>query len=157
VDTLSVHIVRLDAMRVASTYGFGDSPEQEAWARMEAWASRMGFLDNPEAHPLFGFNNPYPTPEHPRYGYEYWMKVDPGVEPEGDVRIGEFFGGLYAVARCEALGHPESAIPSAWRALAEWCIANDHPRGTHVALEGFISSPDDAANLVMDLYCPIAR
>ena len=156
-DRLAVHIVRMDPMRVASTYGFGDSPEQEAWKRMQVWASARGFLNDAEAHPLFGFNNPYPTPEHPRYGYEFWLKVDPGVEPEGDVRIGEFFGGLYAVTRCEARGHPETAIPSAWQALVDWCRENDHPRGTHFALERFISTPDDAANLIMDLYCPIAR
>jgi len=154
-EEIAVRITRLEPMRVASTYGFGNNPEEEAWKRMVAWAGPKGFLDDPAVHPIFGLNNPYPTPENPRYGYEFWIKVSPDVEPDGDVRIGEFLGGSYAVTRCEARGEPEKNIPSRWRALADWCREHHHALGSHQALEGFLTSPGDPAGLVMDLYCPI--
>jgi DNA gyrase inhibitor GyrI len=150
-----VEIVRLEPMRVASTYGFGTNPEEIAWPKMEEWAGPKGLLGDPLAHPIFGFNNPYPTPDHPRYGYEFWIKVDPDMEPEGDVRVGEFLGGTYAVTRCEAAGRPETAIPSRWQGLADWCRENKRQFGSHTALERFLTSPGDPIHLVMDLYCPI--
>ena len=152
---LKVEIVQLEPMRVASTYGFGTNPEEIAWKKMEEWASPRGLLERPYSHPIFGFNNPYPTPDHPRYGYEFWISVDPDMEPEGDVRIVEFFGGLYAVARCEVEGNPASAIPATWKNLADWCKANRHPLAHHPALERFFASPVDPEHLVLDLYCPI--
>ncbi|MCX5999347.1 MAG: GyrI-like domain-containing protein [Chloroflexi bacterium] len=92
-----------------------------------------------------------------RYGYELRIKVSPEVEPDGPVRILEFRGGLYAVARCQVLGQPELRIPACWGRLADWCRANDHPLGYHQALEKFITSADKIEQLVLDLYCPIAR
>jgi DNA gyrase inhibitor GyrI len=151
---LNIQIVRLDAMRIASAYGFGDSPEEVAWQNLARWAKPRGFLDNLSDHPVYGFNNPYPTPATPRYGYELWMKVGPEVEPENDVRIGEFFGGLYATTRCEVHGNPEK-IPATWQSLAAWCKTNGYATGTHHALERYLSSPDDLASLMLELYCPI--
>ena len=153
---ITVEIVRLDAMRVASAYGFGTNPEEIAWQKLASWAKPKGFLVDVFTHPVFGFNNPYPTPTTPRYGYELWMKVGPDVEPERDIRIGEFFGGLFAVTRCNVQGHPEN-IPSTWQALAAWCMEYDHPTGLHPAMERFLSSPEDLSNLVLDLYCPIVK
>jgi DNA gyrase inhibitor GyrI len=152
---IKVEIVRLEAMRVASAYGFGVAPEEMAWRKLAQWARPKGFLDDIPSHPIFGFNNPYPIPHNPRYGYEFWMKVGVDVEPEGDIRIGEFMGGMYAATRCEVQGHPENTIPAGWKELSEWCKENDHPFGPHTALERFHSSPDALSDLVLDLYCPI--
>ena len=152
---MKAEILRLKPMRVASTYGYGANPEEQAWQKLVQWATPKGLLEDMAAHPIFGFNNPYPTPDNPRYGYEFWIKVSPDIEPEGDVRVGEFLGGIYAVTRCEAQGHPEKNIPSGWQALADWCRNNNHPLGYHHALEKFLTSPGDPSNLVMDLCCPI--
>ncbi len=149
-----VDIVSLKPMRVASAYGFGTNPEELAWQKLVKWASAKGFFGDFVAHPVFGFNNPYPTPDHPRYGYEIWMKVGPEVEPEGEIRIGEFFGGKYAVTSCRVEGHPER-IPEAWQSLATWCKDNKHQPGLQHALERFLSSPDDLSDFVLELYCPI--
>jgi DNA gyrase inhibitor GyrI len=149
-----VQIIHLDAMRIASAYGFGHNPEEIAWQRMSLWAQPRGLLNDIDAHPLFGLNNPYPTPTTPCYGYEFWLRVGTEVEPEGDIRIGEFFGGTYAVMRCEVNGHPEN-IPASWQSLAAWCKTNAHTMGIHHALERFLSIPDDLTHLVLDLYCPI--
>lgn len=153
--TANVQIVHLAPMRVASTYGFGDHPEDQAWQKMVDWATPRGFLEDIVAHPIFGFNNPYPTPDNPRYGYEFLMKVGQEVEPEGEVRIEEFFGGTYAVTRCEVQGNPAENVPSAWKSLADWCRTNNHPLGNHHALERFLNSPANIQELVLDLYCPI--
>lgn len=154
-DEGKIEIRRLDPMRVASTHGFGANPEEVAWRKLVEWATPKGLLRDLTTHPIFGFNNPYPTPDNPRYGYEFWIKVGPETEPEGEVRIGEFLGGLYAVARCEANGHPEKNIPSGWQNLAEWCRNNNHPLGHHHALEKFLTSPADPSQLILELCCPI--
>lgn len=46
-DDFAVSIVRIEAMRVASAYGFGDNPEEIAWRNMAAWARPKGFLNRP--------------------------------------------------------------------------------------------------------------
>ncbi|MGA9118237.1 MAG: GyrI-like domain-containing protein [Bacteroidota bacterium] len=150
-----VEIVRLEPMRVASTYGFGVNPEEKAWQNLVEWATPKGLLEDLAAHPIFGFNNPYPVQGNPKYGYEFWIKVGPEIEPDDGVRIEEFLGGLYAVARCEVRGHPEENIPEGWRSLVDWCKNNHHALGHHHALEKFLSSPADVNRLILDLCCPI--
>jgi hypothetical protein len=93
-NSTEIRRVTLPAMRMASVHGFGQGPELRAWEKLEAWAGPKGYLDDREAHPIFGFNNPNPSPGSPNYGYEFWMKVGPEEEPEGDVRIVDFDGGL---------------------------------------------------------------
>jgi effector-binding domain-containing protein len=154
-NQLDVQIVTLKPMRMASAYGFGDSPEEQAWQRISAWAAPRGFLDDKSGHPVFGFNNPNPSAASAGYGYEVWMKVDADVEPSGDIRIIEFMGGTYAVTRCRAAGDPQKNIPAAWKALAAWCKTNQHRFGHHQPLESVVSGQDNPAELVLDLYCPI--
>ena len=153
-EHFTVRIVRLEPMRVATAYGFGENPEQLAWQALVAWAKPRCLLDDQADHPIFGMNNPYPGPDNPKYGYEFWIRVGPDVEPEGSIRIEEFFGGLYAVTRCEVKGHPEH-IPETWQKLAEWCKENQRPLARHPALEEFLSTPDNLDALVLNLYCPI--
>lgn len=152
----TVHLIHLEPMHVATAYGFGENPEETAWQALVAWAATKCLLDDLEAHPIFGLNNPYPRPGSTKYGYEFWVKVDSETEPEGCIRIEEFFGGFYAVAQCEVKGHPEN-IPGAWQKLVAWCKENHHQLGHHPALERFLSSPGDIENLVMELYCPIEQ
>ncbi len=152
-----VQIVTLKPMRMASAYGFGDSPEEQAWQRISAWAKPKGFLGDKTAHPMYGFNNPNPSPASAHYGYEIWMKVEPGVEPSGDIRIIEFMGGTYATTRCHAQGDPAKNIPAAWKALVGWCKENNHRFGHHQPLESVVSGQDNPAELILDLYCPIVE
>ena len=150
----NVTILHLDAIRVASAYGFGTSPEEIAWAKLVTWATPRGLLDDLKAHPIFGLNNPYPSAPNEPYGYEFWIKVGPDAEPDGDIRIGEFLGGIYAVARCQVQGCPER-IAQGWHELVAWCQENNHPLATHHAVEQFLTSPGDVNSLVLDLCCPI--
>lgn len=147
---LEVRIVKLEPMRVASAYGFGTSPEEEAQSKLFAWAQANNLLNDDVR--FFGFNNPNPSPGSPNYGYEQWMTVGPNVEPEGEIRIQDFAGGLYVVTRCKL---PE--IGRAWRQLVEWCEDSEHTWiMTIQCLEEGLSPPGTPfEDIVMDLYLPI--
>jgi hypothetical protein len=51
-----VRIVKLEPFRYASSYGFGATPEGQAWDRILAFAERRGYRLN--EHRFFGFDNP---------------------------------------------------------------------------------------------------
>lgn len=158
---LEVRIVDLEPMRVASVYGFGESPEEQAWDKLMAWAGPKGLLDNPETHRIFGFNNPNPSPGSPNYGYEFWIIVGPDVEPDDVARIQDFDGGLYAVTRCEVGGgDPGEIIPATWKRLVEWLGKSKYKHAKHQWLEEHLvpaGAPINEAGLVLDLYAPIAE
>ncbi|MBA7616114.1 hypothetical protein ES703_23406 [subsurface metagenome] len=147
-----VRIVRLEPMRVAYTLGFGTSPEAEAWGKLLAWAKDKGLLDNFKGHRLFGFNNPDPVPGNPNYGYEQWITVGPDAEPEGEVQVKEFDGGLYAVVRTKL-----SEITESWQNLAAWVSDGKYEFASNQCLEeclGFTGGVPDLET-EFDLYAPI--
>ncbi len=151
-NKLEVRVVTLEPLRVASAYGFGRSPEAQAWEKLLTWAKAKGLLKDLSTMRFFGFNNPNPSPGSPNYGYEQWMTVGPDVEPEGDIRIQDFGGGHYIVTRCKL---PE--IGEAWRQLVEWCESSEHRWTMNVqCLEESITPPETPfEEVVMDLYLPI--
>jgi AraC family transcriptional regulator len=151
---LEVRFVKLEPVRVASVYGFGESPEEQAMEKLVAWAKPKGLLDDREQHRIFGFNNPNPSPASPNYGYEFWIVVGPDVEPEGEVRIQEFLGGRYAVTGCKGVQN----IAETWRKLAKWLVDSKYGHARHQWLEEHLS-PVGAPleELVLDLYAPIAE
>ncbi|HEX6384575.1 MAG TPA: GyrI-like domain-containing protein [Anaerolineae bacterium] len=152
-----VRIVKLEPMRVASVLGFGQTPENEAWQKLTAWAEPKGFLDDPEQHRIFGFNNPSPSRGSPNYGYEFWIPVGPEVEAEGEVEVKEFPGGLYAVARCEVHGDPYESIPAAWKELVMWREESRYRSASHQWLEEHIQTGAMPDEFTLDLYLPIAE
>jgi DNA gyrase inhibitor GyrI len=153
-----VRIVQLPPLRVASVLGFGGQPELQSWEKLVAWAKPKGFLDRPEQHRIFGFNHPDPSPGSPNYGYEYWMVVGSEAQPEGEITIKEFLGGLYAVARCEILGDPYQAIPATWQKLVEWREASQYRSATHQWLEEHLETTKmQEGEFTLDLYLPIAE
>jgi effector-binding domain-containing protein len=151
-----VRIVRLEAMRVASTRGFGQNPEEIAWNQILAFAEAKGLLDEPVGHRYFGFNNPSPSPGSPNYGYEQWMTVGPDIEGEGEVAIKEIPSRLYAVTRCEGVGN----IGQAWRQLVTWFEDSPYKKPPHFyqGLEELLVPPGvPYEEYVFDLYLPIAE
>ena len=155
---LEVRIVQLEPMRVASLWAFGPSPEIEAWEKLTAWAKPRGLLDDPQSHRIFGFNNPNPSPGSPNYGYELWIEVGPDVEPERDVRIEAFQGGLYAVTRCEVPpDEPYRVIPATWKKLVTWREDSPYRGGSHQWLEETVPIKLPGIEFVLDLYLPIVE
>jgi len=150
-----VRIVKLEPLRVASVHGFGPSPEEEAWQKLVAWAKPKGYLDDPEHHRIFGFNNPDPSPGSPNYGYEFWMVVGAEVEAAGDMRVLDFPGGLYAVTRCQGGDN----IGPTWGRLVQWLTGSRYRHAGHQWLEEHINAtfPVPGEELILDLYAPIAE
>jgi DNA gyrase inhibitor GyrI len=153
---LNVRIVKLDPMRVVSAYGFGPSPEMVAWQNLVNWARPKGFMDEPEAHRIFGFNNPDPSSGSPNYGYEFWMEIGPEIAPdggpEGEIRMQDFAGGLYAATGCVGVEN----ITATWKKLVEWLAGSKYGNGRHQWLEQHLS-PDGTPleALQFNLFIPI--
>lgn len=153
---LDVRIAKIEPLRVVSVYGFGASPEKQAWEKLVAWAGPKGLLGGAGQSRIFGFNNPNPSPGSPNYGYEFWIAVGSDVEPEGDVRVQEFSGGLYAVTRCKGV----ETIAETWKQLVQWLVSSKYKHASHQWLEehlGPADEPLDESELLLDLYAPIAE
>ena len=149
---LEVRIVQLEPMRVAYALGFGSSPEEIAWNKILAFGKSKGLLDDLDKIRFFGFNNPDPSPGSPNYGYEQWMTVGEEFEAEGDVKIKDFLGGLYAVTRFKGL----SNIGRVWKELVVWQEDSKYKHGQHQWSEELLVPPGTPhEELVFDLYLPI--
>jgi DNA gyrase inhibitor GyrI len=151
---LDVRIVEMEPMRVASAHGFGESPEEEAWKRILAFAESKG-LDPRDAR-FFGFNNPSPSPGSPNYGYEQWMAVGADIAGEGEIVIKEIPARTYAVLRCEGL----HVIGKRWQQLVTWFedSAYRKPPHYHQCLEELLTAPDvPPDDFSFDLYLPIVE
>jgi DNA gyrase inhibitor GyrI len=158
---LEVRIVRLEPMRVVSFRGISETPERDAWEKMRAWSEPRGLLDDLEKHPVFGFNNPDPSPDRKEYGYEFWMRVDPDFEPGGEVEVSDFQGGLYAVTTSRLKEELSSEFfqkegyLESWKKLLDWVNTRKYKLGGHQSLEKPHDPGASEEDLVLDLYCPI--
>lgn len=152
---LDVRIVELPPMRVASFFGFGPEPEEMAWQKLREWAGPKGLLRDLEAHPVFGFNNPSPSPGSPNYGYETWIRVEADTQAEEGVTFVDVPGGTYAVTRCPVPKGDLEAIGRTWRKLAAWREDGPYRPGRHQWLEGSVQSDAPELEFVLDLYLPI--
>jgi DNA gyrase inhibitor GyrI len=151
---LDVRIVQLEPMHVACAHGFGDSPESQAAEKMQAYAASTGLALDDEAVRWFGFDNPTPSPGSPNYGYDVWVTVGPDAEPEGDVEIKDFPGGLYGVTGCRGV----NTITETWRRLVNWLEDSQYRRGSHQWLEELLTPPDvDYEEYRFDLYIPLSQ
>jgi DNA gyrase inhibitor GyrI len=155
VEYSEVRIIRLEPMQVASVRAISETPEHDAWEMMCAWAEPRGLLRDAGEHPVFGFDNPEPSPEQKEYGYEFWIRVEPDTEPEGEIEVKGFAGGLYAVATCRVRGEPFKNIPGTWMKLWEWLQSSNFELGSHQALERFQDPQASEEELVLDLYLPL--
>ncbi len=148
---LDVRVVRLEPMRVASVRAISIAPERDAWKKMRAWAEPKGLLRDVDKHPVFGFNNPSPFPGRKEYGYEFWIRVDPDAESEGEIEVKDVGGGLYAVTTCNELATISEAYEKLWR----WVQSSKYQwRLTH-ELEKPQNPGAAEGEIVLDLYLPI--
>lgn len=160
---LKVEIVNLAPMRVASVRVISETPERDAWEKMRAWAEPKGFLEDTEKHPVFGFNNPNPSPGHKEYGYEFWMRVGPDARSEGEIKVKDVEGGLYAVTTCNLGEELESEFfkkegyLESWKKIGDWVKSSKYKVGSHQCLEKAHDPGASADELILDLYCPIER
>jgi DNA gyrase inhibitor GyrI len=150
-----LHVERLPAMRVAAVRSMGNAPEQDAWARLKAWAAPRGLLREPDRHPVFGFNHPGPDPEQSVHGYELWIQVDDVARPDSEVELKAFPGGLYATATCRRFHDPAGSVSTVWRTLWEQVQSGPYRwRPTH-ELERPHNPLAVTADQMLELYLPI--
>lgn len=150
---LNIRIERLPRMWVASVLASGAVPETEAWRRLRAWATPKGLFVDFDQHPIFGFNNPPPSPDRKGYGYELWIRVAGPEEGEKDVVFKEFEGGLFAVTPCRLQGDPD--IGSTWRMLWDWAQVGPYRWRRSQELEKVLNPNAPEDKLVLELYLPI--
>jgi len=151
-DALEVRYVDLPEMTVASALGFGKEPENQSNRMISEFAKAKGIRIGSEDHPAFGFNNPNPSPGSENYGYEQWLKVDPGTEPLGDIKIKQIPAASYAVTRFTGL----SNIGSVWQRFSAWyedTYADVPPCKVQCWLES-VQNPEeqDPEKWIFDLY-----
>ena len=151
-DEMKVEIERLDPMRVASFHAMSESPEEDTAKMLVDWAQPRGLLEDPEEHPIYGFNNPDPKPGDTVRGYEFWIRVDPGFEAE-DTVVKDYPGGLFAVARVH-VKEPWNDIPPAWMRLVEWVEASEYELDPRVCFEKTLDVQSEG-EFILDLYCPV--
>ena len=151
---VDVRIERLGPMRVAWTRAVGRSPEQEAWNLLSAWARPAGLLDDPVAHPVFGFNNPPPVSGVAEYGYEFWVAIGSETHPPAGIGLKEFEGGLYAVTSCRLGPH----MPQSWKALLRWVHTSQYTwRRAAQELERVVKPLAPPQETVVDLCLPLEQ
>ena len=150
---IEVKIVELEPMRMISAYGFGAEPETIAWEKIMAFAEKNGVDLADAAMTTYGFNNPNPCKGSPNYGYEIWLPVAEDVAPEGDLRVVDFSGGLYAVTNFQGIEN----IGSAWQELVKWREGSKYKPAHHQWLEELLSYEVPPEDFVFNIYLPIAE
>ncbi|MDO8122800.1 MAG: effector binding domain-containing protein [Candidatus Hermodarchaeota archaeon] len=163
VEDLFVQVVELEPMRVASVKSFSATPEIDAWEKMRAWAEPQGLLEDLDNHPVFGFNNPNPSPGQKEYGYEFWMRMGTLFKGEGEIEAKDADGGLFAITSCRLGDELESEYTKEhrfldpWKKLVEWVILSEKYEidESRQCLEKTRNPGSPVAEVVLDLYQPI--
>jgi DNA-binding transcriptional ArsR family regulator len=163
IEDLFVQVVELEPMRVASVRAFSASPESDAWEKMRAWAEPQGLLDDLTKHPVFGFNNPDPSPGQKEYGYEFWIRMGAHFKGEGEFEAKDYEGGLFAVTTCKIWEEihsdfgKEHGFLESWKKLVDWVILSEKYEmdRSRQCLEKAHDPNASEKDLVLDLYQPI--
>ena len=150
---IEVKIIELPSMRMISAYGFGGEPEGIAWEKIIAFAEKNKIDLSDGSVTTYGFNNPNPSKGSPNYGYEIWLPVAENVEPEGDLRVVDFTGGLYAVTNFKGLEN----IGQAWSEIVKWREDSKYKHGSHQCLEELLTTDLPPEEFVFNIYLPIAE
>jgi effector-binding domain-containing protein len=150
---IEVKIVKLEPMRMVSAYGFGAEPESIAWGKINAFTENNNIDLTDDSVTTYGFNNPNPSKGSPNYGYEIWLPITAHVKPEGDLRVVDFTGGLYAVTNFKGLEN----IGKVWQELVKWREGSKYKPAYHQWLEELLTYEVPPEEFIFNLYLPIAE
>ena len=143
-----VMIVKIDPIRVAVCNRISKSPEKDSYEVLRAWSEPKGLLKDPVKYPLFGRNNPNPSPGKKEYGYDFMLAIPADMKIDGEMKEGEIPGGTYAVVRT----HFE-LITDMWIWLYNWTKEKGY-KPTGNAYEEHILGVDieQPMNMLFDLW-----
>jgi DNA gyrase inhibitor GyrI len=120
-------------MTAVWVHSSSENPEEEALKKITEYAKANGITQK-EAR-LFG-RNTYPTDAPEPHGYEYYLTVQKGVKPKGEISVKEVPGGLYAVLELKNL----FLLSEGWKQLFTWVESNGHePVGVSKGEHGWVN------------------
>ncbi|MFC1587840.1 effector binding domain-containing protein [Planctomycetota bacterium] len=162
-----VKFVELLPMQVVSFHvKESETPEEDAWKLLEAWAKPQMLFDNPSLHQVFGFNNPIPKEGDTLRGYEFWLTVPEGVSVNTEgVRTKQFAGGHYAVTAVKGVQNILAVCTKLYHWIKEhekyklgYPPGYDFENGPSLELEHNLNpSAADPANMLLDYYLPVTE
>jgi len=152
-NELEVQFIRLMSMRVVSFHAISETPEDDAWKKLREWAEPLGYFEDLEKNPIYGFNNPNPTPGKKEYGYEFWLVVDSDFKSD-EVVIKDIPETFNVVTRCH-VEVPERDIPDAWKKILEWIKKHKVKIAGKCGLEKVIIPSHSGEGFILDIYIPV--
>ncbi len=152
-EQLDVQFIRLMPMRVVSFHAISESPEDDAWKKLREWAEPKGYFEDLEKNPIYGFNNPNPTPGKKEYGYEFWIVVDPDFKSD-EVIIKDVPESFNVVTRC-LVEDPVRDISDAWKKILDWIKKYKIKIAGECGLEKVIIPSHSGEGFILDIYIPI--
>lgn len=163
IEDLFVQVIELEPMRVASARAFSETPEKDAWDKLRAWAEPQGLLEDLMKHPVFGFNNPNPSPGQKEYGYEFWIRMGSLFKGEENIEGKDYEGGLFAVTTCKLWEEIQSKFfkkngyLESWKKIVDWVILSEKYKldESRQCLEKPQNPGAPETELILDLYQPI--
>lgn len=154
-DELEVQFIRLQPMRVVSFQAISESPENEAWAKLREWAEPKGYFDDLEKNPIYGFNNPNPSPGKKEYGYEFWLVVNPDFKSD-EVEVKDVPESFNVVTRCN-VEDPARDITEAWKKILEWIKKHKIKFAGRCGIEKVIVPSHSGEGFILDIYIPVVE
>ena len=154
-DELEVQFIRLQPMRVVSFQAISESPENEAWAKLREWAEPKGYFDDLEKNPIYGFNNPNPSPGKKEYGYEFWLVVNPDFKSD-EVEVKDVPESFNVVTRCN-VEDPVRDITEAWKKILEWIKKHKIKFAGRCGIEKVIVPSHSGEGFILDIYIPVVE
>jgi len=155
-----IHLRRIESLRVACAHSSSETPEEDAWKKIESWAKTIGLLSQEKGIKAFG-RNTYPTDNPTPHGYQLFLTIDQSIKPEDEIKIGEIPGGTYAVLSSTSLDR----IGDAWRSLWSWIEKSEYEfigwkKGEYGWVNGYeehLNPFDDKpiSEWIFDLWIPL--
>lgn len=112
-EKIKVRLKKLEDMRAAFFYSLSNTPEEDAWNKVESWAKERGFLQIDSSIRIFG-RNIYPTENPEPHGYGIYITIPPNTKVESEVPVRLIPGGLYAVVKCNGVEEMSIKWPGLW-------------------------------------------
>lgn len=146
-----VRVETLAPARTARFHAFSATPEDDAWNKVKTWAEPRGLLREDMKTRVFGRNNPPPSPGKEEYGYEFFIELEPRIEPGADVETVEINAGPCAVVACLGVEN----LPEAWRRIYQWVHDSNYEVADHGLEQNLTPNEVAVSRLAFDLWLPI--